>query len=343
MTLMHKDYITIGILGCGEIACEFKAFFKMIKNAKFVAATDIDIKRARKMSGKDHSYTDVNKMFENEEFDVLYIATPHYLHKEHIKLAFENDKHVFCEKPVGISIQDAREIYKLTQKYPDLKLGFNYQYRYDQNCFELVSGLKKGILGNTYYANCNVYFSRDEEYFRNSYWRGFKKYAGGGTLLTQASHILDLIIWAFGKPKSVMGKITAAKFKTFDVEDLGFGIIEFENGIFAQINSSMIVKPPMEITKALSELIVFGEYGRAKCELAVPSSLQWYGIEDFSCDISTCYKPYIAGSLEAFADWILHEKPFLNTIMESSKVLCLISALYKSSETGKEEKVERIP
>jgi UDP-N-acetyl-2-amino-2-deoxyglucuronate dehydrogenase len=340
MTLAHKDYITIGTLGCGEIACEFKVFFKMIKNARFVAATDIDVKRARKISGKDHSYTDINKMFENEDFDVLYIATPHYLHKKHIKLAFEHGRHVFCEKPVGISIQDAREIYKITHKYPDLKLGFNYQYRYDQNCFELVSGLKEEILGDIYYANCNVYFSREEQYFRNSYWRGFKKYAGGGTLLTHASHILDLIIWAFGEPKSVMGKIKTTKFTQIDVEDLGFGIIEFENGILAQINSSMIVNPPMESTKALSELIVFGQYGLAKCELTVPSSLQWYGIEDFSCDSLSCYSPYIAGSLEAFADWVLHEKPYLNTIEESTKVLCLISALYKSSETGKEEKVE---
>ena len=341
--MVKRDYITIGTIGCGDIACEFKSFSKMIKNARFVAATDKVLKRARRISGKDHSYTDLNEMFEKEEFDVLYIATPHHLHKEHIKLAFEHDKHVFCEKPVGISVQDAREIYNLTQEYPHLKLGFNYQYRYDKNCYELVSGIKKGILGDIYYANCNIFFSRDNEYYKNNSWRGTKKYAGGGTLLTQASHILDILIWAFGEPKTVIGKIKTVKFTNIDVEDLGFGIIEFENGFVAQVNSSMIVEPPFETTRALSELLVFGQYGRATCRAAVPSSLQWFGIDDYSCQDTPCYSHYIAGSLEAYADWILHDKPYLNTIEESSKVLCLISALYKASETGKKERVEKFP
>jgi len=341
--LNNKECITIGTIGCGDIACEFKRFFKMIKNAQFVAAADKEYKRARRISGREHAYTDINEMFEKEDFDVVYVATPHYLHKKHIKLAFEHDKHVFCEKPVGVSVNDAREIYELTQKYSHLKLGFNYQYRYDHNCYELVSGIKEYILGDVYYANCNVFFSRDTSYYKESNWRGVKKYAGGGTLLTQASHILDILIWAFGDPKTVMGQIKTVKFTNIEVEDLGFGIIEFDNGILAQINSSMIVEPPVEVNKSFSELLVFGQYGRALCKAAAPSSLNWYGIEDYKCRDLPCYSPYTAGSLEAYADWILHNKPYLNTIEESSKVLCLISALYKSSKTGKKEKVEKFP
>ena len=339
----NKDYITIGTIGCGDIAYEFKAFYKMIKNAQFVAAVDKVYKRAKRISGKDHSYTDINEMFEKEDFDVVYVATPHYLHKEHIKMAFEHGKHVFCEKPVGVSIQDAREIYRLTQKYPHLKLGFNYQYRYDDNCYELMSGLKEGILGNIYYANCNAFFSRDTSYFEDNDWRGIKKYAGGGTMLTQASHILDILIWGLGKPKTVIGTIKTARYTNTDVEDLGFGIIEFENGTIAQINSSMIITPPMEVTKTLSELLVFGQLGRAVLKVAVPSSLQWFGLGEYTCRDLPSYSPYTAGSLEAFADWILNDIPYLNTIEESSKVLNLISALYKSSETGKKEKVEKFP
>lgn len=339
----NKDYIRIGTIGCGEIACEYKAFFKIIKNAQFVTAVDKLYKRARRISGKDHSYTDINEMFEKEDFDVVYIATPHYLHKEHIKLAFEHGKHVFCEKPVGISVQDAREIYELTQKYPHLKLGFNYQYRYDKNCYELVSGLKEGILGDIYYANCNVFFSRDTSYYKDNSWRGVKKYAGGGTLLTQASHILDLLIWAIGEPRTAIGTIKTVKFTNIEVEDLGFGIIEFEGGILAQINSSMIVTPPMEVTNAVSELQVFGQHGRAICKAAFSSSLEWFGISEYSCKELPCYNPYTAGSLEAFADWILTDKPYLNTIEESSKVLYLISALYKSAKTGKKETVDKFP
>ena len=340
--MANREHVDIGIIGCGDITREFKLFFKLIKNAKFVAAADTDYKKARKIAGKECAYSDVNEMFDKEDFDVLYIATPHYLHRDHIKLAFEHGKHVFCEKPVGISVEDARAIYHLDKKYPHLKLGFNYQYRYDPKCFELSSGIKDGILGDIYYANCNVYFSRDSTYYNDTDWRMTTKFAGGGTLLTQASHIIDIMIWTLGEPKSVIGKVKTAKFKDIETEDLGLGIVEFESGVLAQINSSMIVEPPFESTKGIVELLIFGNLGRVSYKGPLPSVLNWYGIRNYSPQKTKVYSPYIAGSLEAFADWILNDIPYLNTIEESSKVLRLISALYNSSKTEKKELVEKL-
>jgi predicted dehydrogenase len=150
------------------------------------------------------------------------------------------------------------------------------------------------------------------------------------------------MIWALGEPKTVIGKIKTIKFKNIDTEDLGFGIVEFENGVLAQINSSMIVEPPFESTKGMVELLIFGKKGRATYSGPVPSSLNWYGVKNYSPKKMYNYAPYIAGSLEAFADWILNDIPYLNTIEESSKVLRLICALYKSSETEKKELVEKL-
>ena len=76
---------------------------------------DLSLDRAKEIGGKGHAYTDLDEMYEKEDFDVTYIATPHNLHKSMIKQAFEQGKHVFCEKPITVSIEDAREIQQLDQ------------------------------------------------------------------------------------------------------------------------------------------------------------------------------------------------------------------------------------
>jgi len=304
---------------------------------------DLDLKRAIKIGGKKHAYTDIQKMYDNEDFNVVYIATPHYLHKPMIKQAFEEGKHVLCEKPVSISIEDAREINQLDKKFSSLKLGFNYNYRYDHNCFYLASGIQNSHLGKIYYANCNIYFSREMDYFNRAIWRTKKETAGGGTLLIHGSHIVDTMLWALGEPISVMGKIDTLKFKNIEVEDLALGIVEFQSGAYAQINDASFIKPALSIFKEKVELQIFGEKGYCHYKGPWPvSSLKWKGVKNFKIKKNIKGFSHFGRSIKAFGNWVLYDKPFFNTVEESSKVLSLISALYKSSDTGKKEKVEKL-
>ena len=142
-----KDCLKIGVIGCGWITEYIKPITKNLENIKIVAAVDPILEKANRVASKDHSYTNTEKMYKNENIDAVYIATPNYLHKPMIKQALEEGKHVFCEKPVSTSIEDAREIFKLDKKYPNLKVGFNYQYRYDYNCYNLAHGVRDGHLG----------------------------------------------------------------------------------------------------------------------------------------------------------------------------------------------------
>jgi len=342
MLLKQDGLLRLGIVGSGQMAKEFKLISKLVKNITIITATDTIIKRAQKIVGKDHAYTDAQKMYDNEDFDAVYIATPHNLHMSNIKQAFENGKHILCEKPVAATLEDAREINKLDKKYYSLKLGFNYQYRYDKNANNMIKGLNNKLLGDLYYFNCNIYFSRDLDYFKRGEWRTKKSVAGGGTLLIHGSHIIDIIIWALGEPKSVIGKTATLKFKNIEVEDIGFGIIEFQKGILGQINCSMIPQPQMRSESIdLAELELFGERGRLYYSCMWPSVLKWYGIANSNVGENGKNNSYMTGCIEAFRDWILDDIPFYNTIEESSKVLRLITALYNSSETEKKEYVEK--
>ena len=334
--------IKVGIIGCGLITSELRFFSKLLKNVKIQAATDLILKRAVKIARKEHAYTDVDKMFMNEDLDAVYIATPHYLHKKFIKQAFKEGKHILCEKPVTTSLEDAQTILSLDKKYHNLKLGFNYQYRYDPNCADLIQGIKSNKLGDIYYSNCNIFFSRDLNYFNKGDWRIKIATAGGGTLLSQGSHIIDIMIWALGEPKSVMGRISNLKFKNIEVEDVGFGIVEFENGILGQINNSMIVEPRIRPADDTCELLIFGQKGRVTYLGPWPSSLEWFGEHNLKTITELKDTPPFITSINTFGEWILEDKPFLNTIEESSKVLRLIMTLYKSSKTGKKEKIEKL-
>lgn len=341
-SLSKNKSIKIGIIGCGLITSELKFFSKFLKKAKIQCATDLVFKRAKKIAGEAHAHIDLEKMFMNEDIDAIYIATPPHLHKKYIHEAFKKGKHVLCEKPVAVSLQEAREILNLDKKFRNLKLGFNYQYRYDSNCINLVKGLNNDQIGDIYYSNCSIFFSRDFNYFNKADWRSKLQTAGGGTLLSQGSHLIDIMIWALGEPKSVIGKIGRLKFKNVEVEDTGFGIVEFENGILGQINSSMIVEPRVKPAGDSCELLVFGEKGRAIYLGPWPSSLEWFGSSNLKLVSDLKEIPPLIYSINAFIEWIVEDKPYLNTIEESTKVLRVIMALYKSSMTGKEEKIEKL-
>ncbi|MFX0072606.1 MAG: Gfo/Idh/MocA family protein, partial [Candidatus Hermodarchaeota archaeon] len=106
------------MIGCGWVTGDMGPVVKNLENIEIVAATDPLIERACRIAKEDHSYSDAEKMYNNEDIDAVYIATPHHLHYPLIKQALEHGKHVFCEKPVSNSIESTREILNLDKKYP---------------------------------------------------------------------------------------------------------------------------------------------------------------------------------------------------------------------------------
>lgn len=341
----EKEFVKVGVVGCGMISAMYRLITKFVKNTKIVTAVDPVIERAKKIAGKKgNAYDNAEKMYKNEDIDVVYIATPHHLHKPMIKQALEEGKHVFCEKPLTVSVQDAREIYEMDKNHPDLKVGINYQYRYDPNCYKLVRAIQNGHLGKVYYANCAIYFSRNLNYFDEGPWRTKWETAGGGTLIIHGSHILDIMIWALGEPISVMGKIDTLKFKNIEVEDVGFGLVQFEDNVYAQLSDSMILKSKArKFGNDKVELKVFGEKG--SCHYVGPSpfsSLKWKGVKKYKVDEKYSGLFHYGKCIKAYGNWILNDEPFLNTVEESAKVLRMTMALYKSSKSGKKEIIEKL-
>lgn len=335
---MRKKF-RIGIIGCGDMSRFMTIAGKVNREIRIVACADVDEKKAKRharLFGIPEVYGDYKEMLDNLEMDAVYVAVPHYLHFPMINDAIDAGIHVFCEKPVATTLDDAIAICRISQE-KGVKVGINYQYRYNAGCYALYRASQKGDLGELYYGRCNVPWHREKAYFEQGRWRSKKKEAGGGTLLTQASHTIDILLWALGgRPVSALGVVANKKFKDIEVEDLGMGIIEMENGAVAQICSSMVANPEQKVTIEIYGEICTGIY----------KGSDYLSKVIFKGRKVEKEKPPVRGihaltrGLEAFRRWVVYDEPFLNSAEDSLPVLASIMAIYRSASSGKKEMVD---
>lgn len=194
--------MNVAIVGCGVIA---RTHVKVAKQcgANIVALCDIDWNKAHDLATKNDLncalYTDYRQMADNEQIDVLHICTPHYLHCEMTLYALKRDINVLCEKPLCISVEQLEEVLQ-AEKQSHAKLGVCLQNRY--NLATLAA--RQYLSGKTVVAaHGEVCWNRDEAYYRSGDWRGKWATEGGGVLINQALHTLDLLQYLCGMPDRV--------------------------------------------------------------------------------------------------------------------------------------------
>jgi predicted dehydrogenase len=246
--------------------------------------------------------------------------------------AVQAKKHVLSEKPVTRTLEEAQ---KLFPQIKDVKVGVNFQYRYDAGCYAMTQAVKSGALGNIYSVRINVPWHRNQAYFEDSAWHKTIARAGGGTLITQASHFLDVSLWALGeKPISAVGYAETRGFEV-EVDTLTHAIVETENGTLISITSSMVASSSQSVT-----IEMYGEQGSA-----------FYKAEPFPRvrfkDVRVKkQRPPVWGvhayqrSLAGFAKWVLEDKPFLIPAEETMAVLATIDGIYRSAKSGRREHIQ---
>ena len=189
----------------------------------FGAICDIDTKKAEALllySPDAKIYGNFEQMIAEYEPDVIHICTPHYLHAEMIIYALSRDINVLCEKPLCINYGEIDDILS-AEKNSNAKLGICFQNRYlPANIFAKNYLKDKEILN----AHGKVIWSRTAEYYRSAEWRGTLDMEGGGALINQAIHTLDLLRWMCGEPDSVLAATDNLSLK---------GVIEVEDTVTA--------------------------------------------------------------------------------------------------------------
>ena len=202
------------IIGLGVIG---KVHYSVLKASgeDIVALCDIDVEKLGEYEGVK-KYLNYKMMLDNEKIDVVHICTPHYLHAEMVIYALNKGINVLCEKPLCISFEEIESVLE-AEKNSAAQLGVCFQNRYNA-----TSIFAKNYLADKKikYAYGVVRWHRDKAYYDSAEWRGKKATEGGGVLINQAIHTLDLLEWIIGDVKEVCGETFRTKLKdVIEVED----------------------------------------------------------------------------------------------------------------------------
>ena len=196
--------IRVGVIGCGNIGGVHAGILKEIKQAELCAMADIRIERAREYSArfteeKAAAYESMEEMLEAEKIHAVHICTPHNCHVPMAIKALKNGIHVFMEKPPAISREQFQELLKVSKESRG-RLGICFQNRYNETTKKVTELLAEGGLGQIKGARVFVTWHRDASYYTESGWRGKLETEGGGALINQSIHALDLLLNWLGKP-----------------------------------------------------------------------------------------------------------------------------------------------
>ncbi len=331
--------LQIAIVGCGDIARFTALACRLNRKIQATACVDSNQEKATSFGrrfGIKQCYDSYEKMLNQAKIDAVYLAVPHYLHFSMIMAALDKGLNVFSEKPITIKLEHALEICRIAKK-KKCKVGVNYQYRYDKACYALAEASNKGDLGELYYARCNVPWKREDDYFSTAVWHSSQEQSGGGTLLTQASHIVDISLWALkARPLTAFGVSRKKKFKNVEVEDLHMGTIEMDNGALLQVASSMAANPEQSVSIEL-----YGSEGTG----IYKGSFLFPKVSFLGTKIKKSRPPVkgvhaLFASIEGFRRWIIEDEPYLMPIEKSLPVLATIEALYRSAQTGEKENID---
>lgn len=331
--------LKIAIAGCGDIARFVAVGCLLNRKVTAAACMDIDGDKARSFARRfrvRHAFDDYDDMLKSAGADAVYLAVPHYLHRQMIEKAVAHGLPVLCEKPIATTMDDALEVCRLSQE-TGVKIGVNYQYRYDTGCYALVGAAQSDALGRPLYGRCNVPWHRGSGYFSGAPWHASKEKSGGGTLITQASHIIDIALLSLsGKPVTARADVARRVFSDVEVEDLGMGIVSLSNGALLSITSSMIAVPQRPATIEIHGSAGTGIYTGS--DLA--PKVRFLGTRVKK------QRPPVRGaialfrSIEGFRGWVTDGVPYLTPASSSLRVLAVVEALYRSAESGRREAVD---
>jgi predicted dehydrogenase len=205
-----------------------------VEGAKLTAVADANPQRVDKICGTQHckGFTDAREMMKSGLIDAVLIATPHYSHLEFGQAAFDAGLHVLCEKPIAVTVGQARRFNEIASAHPNLKFGVMFQARTLPAYAKMRDIIQAGELGEIFRITWVVTnWFRSHAYYASGGWRATWAGEGGGVLLNQCPHNLDLLQWITNlMPSRVTAVASVGKTHPIEVEDEVAAILEYSSG-----------------------------------------------------------------------------------------------------------------
>lgn len=231
---MDNTVKKVAVIGCGRISVmHFDGIFAFGNKIKLVAVCDNKQERADYYANKYNVkvYYDYKQMLDYENLDAVHICLPHYLHCEVAEYAFNKGVHVLCEKPMDINFERAEHAVRLA-KEKNVLYGIISQCRYNKAPLLVKKAVESGKLGKIISVRSTLTWSRSDEYYSGSDWKGTWDKEGGGVIIDQAIHSIDLVHWIVdSEPTEISCSMANRGHKIVKVEDSAEGLIKYANGV----------------------------------------------------------------------------------------------------------------
>ena len=348
---MNQDFIRLGIIGIGNMGSEHCRNIAAGKCPEIRITAGADLREDRRTWFRENIpepvevYESGEDLIHSSDCDAVLICVPHYGHEELAVSAMENGKHVLCEKPAAVTARAARHMCEVSGK-----TGKTLTFMFNQRTNCLYRGihdvLSSGEFGKIKRMNWIVTdWYRTQKYYDSGSWRATWAGEGGGVLLNQCPHQLDLLIWLCGMPVSVTAVCHEGKWHHIEVEDDVSVYLEFPGGATGTFIASTGELPGtnrLEIDCEMGKIVC--EDGITKCwklpqnerDICYGSDNPWFSIDPAAYVLRTDgQNPQHIGVLNAFAAHLLRGDPLIAEKEDGLRETILSNAIYLSGWTGK--------
>ena len=254
--------VPVVLIGCGRVAEKHLKAISKLKDLELKAVVDVNPESAKRLlssvKGFENvkSYTDYKTAIDEIKPSIVSVTVPSGLHFQIARYAMEHGSNLLLEKPMTMSVSEAREIFELSGK-TGLKIAMGHIYRYLPIVGLVRQDIAEGKYGKVTHGTIYVRWGHGEDYYSSAAWRGTWK-SDGGALMNQTIHAIDLLIWLMGSEPELAEAIIAKRLRNIEAEDLGMAVLRLENGALAQIEGTTATIP----SKHTAEFSVFCENGQ---------------------------------------------------------------------------------
>ena len=260
--LEMKREFGFAIVGTGLISTTHSEQISAIEGAKVVAVYSRKEEKAKSLAEKAGAdwYTDYQEMLKRKEIDIVSIITPSGTHADMAIEAARAGKHVIVEKPMDISLEKAQQMIDVCREHK-VKLSVISQHRFDESAVKIKDDIDSGRFGNMVLGQASVNWYRPQSYYDTSKWRGTIEMDGGGVLINQAIHTIDLFQYFMGEVESVYAHTAILAHEGIEVEDVAVATVKFKNGGLGTIVATTAAYPGLS-----ARLEIIGTNGTAVIE-----------------------------------------------------------------------------
>jgi UDP-N-acetyl-2-amino-2-deoxyglucuronate dehydrogenase len=334
------------IIGCGNIGPHHAKCYQSTTEIKLAAVVDVVEEKAKKLAETYNVpyYTDVKKVLRRKDIDFIDVCVPSGLHNKIAIAAARAGKHVISEKPMDVTPQQCDKMIRTFAKY-GVTYGGIVQHRFADDTKRTKAAIDAGRLGRITCVKCHTPWYRSQEYYDSGDWRGTWKLDGGGCLMNQGIHAIDLLVWLVGPIKTVWARTAKLAHERIEVEDVAVAMVEFESGALGAIMGSTASFPgsPVqhEITGTLGTIYLTDDIatrwlvkdeldagkgdGATKAAEGPSASTQWSGL---ATDI-------FVHNIDDIARAVREGRTPMTCGAEHRKAVEVICAIYKSAKTGR--------